>query len=48
MEHFRMDNTDGFTQEQLDELNRIANEQITDDMEPEEVQATTESILKNF
>lgn len=48
MEHFRIDNTEGFTQEQLDELNRIANEQITDDMEPEEVQAIEERILKNF
>ena len=48
MEHFRIDNTEGFTQEQLDELNRIANEQITDDMEPDEVQAIEERILKNF
>lgn len=48
MEHFRMDNTDGFTQEQLDELNRLANEQITEDMEPEEIQTIEERILKNF
>lgn len=48
IEYFRLDNTEGYTQKQLDKLNRLANEQITDDMEPEEIQATEERILKNF
>ena len=45
--YFEMDNTEGFTQEQLDRLNAIAVEQITADMSEQEIDSITEKILQN-
>ncbi len=46
--YFRFDNTEGYTEEQIAELNRLANEQITEDMDAEEIQAIEEKILREF
>jgi hypothetical protein len=46
--YFRLDNTEGYTEEQIAELNRRANEQITEDMDAEEIQAIEEKILREF
>ena len=46
--YFRLDNTEGYTEEQIAELNRLANEQITEDMDAEEIQAIEEKILREF
>ena len=45
--YFEMCNTEGFTQDELDRMNSIACEQITEDMDSEQVQAITEKILQN-
>ena len=46
--YFRLDNTEGYTEEEIAELNRLANEQITEDMDAEEIQAIEEMILREF
>ena len=46
--YFRLDNTEGYTEEQIAELNMLANKQITEDMDAEEIQAIEEKILREF
>jgi hypothetical protein len=48
MEYFRMDNTEGYTQEQLDELNRRVNERVTDVEDAEDIQNICEQVQREF
>lgn len=48
MKHFRTDNTDGYTQSQLDELNNIAEERITDSMNDSELKNELDQILREY
>ena len=38
----------GMKKDKMEELNRLANEQITEDMDAEEIQAIEEKILREF
>jgi len=46
MKYFTMENTEGFTQEELDNMNILANERISDETNNEEIQSVCERILK--
>ena len=46
MKYFTMENTKGFTQEELDNMNILANERISDETNNEEIQSVCERILK--
>jgi hypothetical protein len=48
MENYRMDNTQGYTQNQLDELNRRYESQIDSEMDDDEKQNVSEKILREF
>jgi hypothetical protein len=48
MENYRMDNTDGYTQSELDELNRRYENAITAEMDDDEKQNVSEKIQKEF
>lgn len=48
MEHYRLDNTDGYTQEELDELNRRFKQIDTSCMEKSVIDAVSEQILEKF
>lgn len=45
---FRIDNTQGYTLLQLDELNRRCSELITPDMDEDQKQAISEMVQKKF
>ncbi len=47
-QYFKMDNTEGYTQEQLDEMNRMANERITNREDYEEIQQVCEKVQKKY
>lgn len=47
-EYFRMDNTEGFTEKELDTLNLMANMLLDDEDDDEKVQAVTEKILREY
>lgn len=44
IEYFAIDNTDGYTQEELDKMNILANERIEDPEDFAEIQAVCEKI----
>ncbi len=46
--YFKPDNTEGITQDELDNFNFIANTLLDDDDDYEKVQAVTEKILKEY
>jgi hypothetical protein len=57
MKHFTMDNTEGYNQQQLDELNNLLEAELiasepdcgySDDGYQEEVKAASERVLKNY
>ena len=45
---FRMDNTEGFPQEQLDVMNEQYDAQVSDEMSEDEKQAVSEKILNQY
>jgi hypothetical protein len=48
MGHYNNNNTEGYTQDQLDKLNNLFDEQVTDDMSADEIQNLSEKILVDF
>ena len=48
MEYFRIDNTEGYTQKQLDELNHRANNILNDDSDFNEIKNVCERIQKTY
>ena len=48
MKEFRMDNTEGFSQEQLDVMNEAYCAQVSSDMSEDEKQSVSEKILNEY
>jgi hypothetical protein len=47
-EYFRIDNTEGYSQSQLDELNCMVDERLSNDDDDEEIQSVCESVQKEY